>query len=511
MAVGGTAVLGIGGARRRCGRERPPCGLHSRRLPPAHAPPRAAAVARPLQHLHAGIRWARLAEPASFCLPYHLHKLSAVVSLELVLNPAMEEVVSHSAALAGLASLRRLTLRGRLPPARRRTLRRALPHLGPGVTHLAAHDLNVAGTDWSQFRQLESLDLSRSGGCRGVGRCVWAGWLRVGRVWMRASAGRGRRRPLPLLPSGPPTLLLPPPPPHTAAPADARLGPYCGGLLARLTALALAGGQLELASPAVFQDMAALQRLDLDNCAVCRPGSWLSRVLGGGQAADVVVLPPGLRELRAAACPAFDKCALELGGCAGLSRLELSSSVQLPATLKHAPRGVPLGLHVVEEAQVGLACCWGGLLPVLRGAAGRQWSVLPACRRGLRAVPGSLPLLPLPAPGLAHHVRSTFPASPASSTPAQVLTRQGRDTVTAKACLSPRLADVTHLSALGLGRSGLGLVSLMPNLRRLTLLGGERRRLELGLQLPELEALRVEGYQLSSVRGRAVASDGVVA
>lgn len=116
------------------------------------------------QHLHAGIRWARLAEPASFSLPYHLHKLSAVVSLELVLNPAMEEVVCHSSALAGLASLRRLTLRGRLPPARRRSQRRALPHLSAGVTHLAAHDLNVSGTDWAQFRQLQSLDLSRSGG-----------------------------------------------------------------------------------------------------------------------------------------------------------------------------------------------------------------------------------------------------------------------------------------------------------------------------------------------------------
>ena len=52
----------------------------------------------------------------------------------------------------------------------------------------------------------------------------------------------------------------------------------------------------------------------------------------------------------------FDKCALALGACAGLQRLELSSGVQLPATLKQAPVGVPLGLHIAEEAQVGRVC-----------------------------------------------------------------------------------------------------------------------------------------------------------
>lgn len=82
----------------------------------------------------------------------------------------------------------------------------------------------------------------------------------------------------------------------------------------------------------------------------------------------------------------------------------------------------------------------------------------------------------------------------------QVLTRQGRDIVTAKACLADRLADITRLSAVGLGRSGLGVVGQLANLRELSLLGGERRRLEAGLQLPELETLRVEGYQIISVR-----------
>lgn len=122
-----------------------------------------------MQHLHGGIRWARLAEPGSFCLPYHLHKLSAVVSLELVLNPAMEDLVLHSAALQRLACLRQLTLQGRLPAHRRRMHRRALPHLSPSVTHLAAHGLNLADTDWSHFRQLRCLDLSRSGARRAPG------------------------------------------------------------------------------------------------------------------------------------------------------------------------------------------------------------------------------------------------------------------------------------------------------------------------------------------------------
>lgn len=131
-----------------------------------------------LQHLHSGIRWARLAEPASFCLPYHLGKLSAVVTLELVLNPAMEEVVFHSAAFQQLHSLRRLTLQGRLPLGRRRGHRRALPHLAPSVTHLAAHGLNLGATEWVHFGHLRALDLSDSGG------------------WPRAAAARG-------LPAGP--------------------------------------------------------------------------------------------------------------------------------------------------------------------------------------------------------------------------------------------------------------------------------------------------------------------
>lgn len=136
------------------------------------------------QHLHKGIRWARLAEPASFSLPYHLHKLSRCVSLELVLNPAMEEVVFHSAALAGLQHLRRLTLQGRLPAHRRRMQRRALPRLSPSVTHLTAHGLNLADTDWSHARRLHSLDLSHCGGWvgrPGMGRLApeWAGCLLI--------------------------------------------------------------------------------------------------------------------------------------------------------------------------------------------------------------------------------------------------------------------------------------------------------------------------------------------
>lgn len=136
------------------------------------------------QHLHKGIRWARLAEPASFSLPYHLHKLSRCVSLELVLNPAMEEVVFHSAALAGLQHLRRLTLQGRLPAHRRRMQRRALPRLSPSVTHLTAHGLNLADTDWSHARRLHSLDLSHCGGWvgrLGMGRLApeWAGCLLI--------------------------------------------------------------------------------------------------------------------------------------------------------------------------------------------------------------------------------------------------------------------------------------------------------------------------------------------
>ena len=131
------------------------------------------------QHLHSGIRWARLAEPASFCLPYHLHKLCAVVSLELVVNPAMEEVVFASAAFQNLHTLRRLALQGRLPQHRRRMHRRALPHLSPSVTHLAAHGLNLTSTEWCNFRHLRALDLSQTGGCAPacLSSCLAAGAL----------------------------------------------------------------------------------------------------------------------------------------------------------------------------------------------------------------------------------------------------------------------------------------------------------------------------------------------
>ncbi len=50
--------------------------------------------------------------------------------------------------------------------------RRALPHLGPSVAYLAAHGLNLGGTDWSLFRHLRSLDLSQSGACAYVLGCV---------------------------------------------------------------------------------------------------------------------------------------------------------------------------------------------------------------------------------------------------------------------------------------------------------------------------------------------------
>lgn len=336
-------------------------------------PEQAKLVESVMQHLHKGIRWARLAEPASFSLPYHLHKLSRCVSLELVLNPAMEEVVFHSAALAGLQHLRRLTLQGRLPAHRRRMQRRALPRLSPSVTHLTAHGLNLADTDWSHARRLHSLDLSH---------------------------------------------------------CDVRLGPYCGALLASLRELVMRGAALELSTPAVFADMASLRCLDLEGCTAARTGSWLSRVLGATP--DMLALPPGLTQLRAMSSNVFDKCALELGACTALQRLELSSGAQLPATLKHAPAGVPLGLHIAEEAQV--------------------------------------------------------------------VTRQGRDSVSVKACLAGRLADIRRLGGCGLGRAALGVLGEMPGLRRLCLLAGERRRLDLELALPELEMLRIEGYQIAKLR-----------
>ena len=156
-----------------------------------------------------------------------------------------------------------------------------------------------------------------------------------------------------------------------------RLGPYCGALLAGLRELVLRGAALELSTPAVFADMVSLRRLDLEGCTAARTGSWLSRVLSSTP--DVLALPPGLTQLRAMSSNVFDKCGLELVGCTALQRLELSSGAQLPATLKHAPAGVPLGLHIAEEAQVGwvrggraaprcMQCCSAG--PVLRRWAG---------------------------------------------------------------------------------------------------------------------------------------------
>lgn len=118
---------------------------------------------------------------------------------------------------------------------------------------------------------------------------------------------------------------------------------------------------------------------------------------------------------------------------AGLRLLELSSGAQLPASLKHAPCGAVLGVHVAEEAHA--------------------------------------------------------------------VSRHGRDAVVLKACLAGRLASIQRLSAAGLGRGALNCVAQMPELRRLCLLAGERRRLEMGLELPELEVLRVEGYQIIEVGG----------
>ncbi|EFN57614.1 hypothetical protein CHLNCDRAFT_57172 [Chlorella variabilis] len=325
------------------------------------------------QHLHAGVRWARLAEPASFCLPYHLHKLAAVVTLELVLNPAVEEVVFASAAFLQLHSLRRLTFQGRLPQHRRRVNRRALPHLSRSVMHLAAHGLNITATDWCHFRHIQTMDLSHS---------------------------------------------------------DVRFGPYCGALLHNLSELVLRSASLELSSPALFEDMLRLRRLDMQGCTSSRTGSWLSRVLGSNS--DVVALPEGLVSLQAIGCNVFDKCVLELGAATGLQLLEVSSSVQLPATLKHAAHGAVLGLHIAEEGQV--------------------------------------------------------------------VTRHGRDNVSVKACLVDRLAAIRRLSGWGLGRSTLGVVGQMGELRELCLLGGERRRLELELELPAVETVRVEGYQIIQLR-----------
>ena len=303
-----------------------------------------------------------------------------------MLNPAVEDVVFHSAALAGLAHLRRLTLQGRLPAHRRRMHRRALPHLGPSLTHLAAHGLNLGDTDWSAARRLHTLDLSHSGAGRaavgwggggegaGAASAVGCGWAcnLVGQRQEQPCIAFRQRISLPLCFSH--CVSLAPPTPPLPLPADVRLGPYCGALLAGLRELVLRGAALELSTPAVFADMASLRRLDLEGCTAARTGSWLTRVLG--PAPDVVALPPGLTQLRAMGCNAFDKCTLQLGACTGLQRLELSSGAQLPATLKHVPRGVPLGLHIAEEAQVGDRGRWlaGWLARGARAACGVGWS-----------------------------------------------------------------------------------------------------------------------------------------
>lgn len=269
-----------------------------------------------------------------------------------------------------------------------------------------------------------------------------------------------------------------------------RLGPYCGGLLCHLTELSLRGACLELATPAVFEDMASLRQLDMEGCTSSRTGSWLSRVLGS--AADVVTLPAGLTELRAMGCSVFDKCALELRAATGLRVLELSSSVQLPATLKHAPLSVELGLHIVEEMQVGWAEDGSGMgvrRAGLLAAVLATVQLVPACTACTAACP------PTPITTVIHRAHLAAPHL-------QAVTRQARDTVNVKACLADRVPDVRRLSGRGLGRSGLGVVGAMGGLRELCLLGGERRRLELPeLELPELESMQVEGYQIITVRG----------
>lgn len=172
-------------------------------------------------------------------------------------------------------------------------------------------------------------------------------------------------------------------------PADVRFGPYCGALLHNLSELVLRSASLELSSPALFEDMLRLRRLDMQGCTSSRTGSWLSRVLGSNS--DVVALPEGLVSLQAIGCNVFDKCVLELGAATGLQLLEVSSSVQLPATLKHAAHGAVLGLHIAEEGQVRLAAGWrsehlhvqhqqpGGCLVAL---ATRSATDLPPCAGG---------------------------------------------------------------------------------------------------------------------------------
>lgn len=297
----------------------------------------------------------------------------------------------------------------------------------------------------------------------------------------------------------PAALFLNHPPVAPHLPADVRLGPYCGALLSSLRELVLRGAALELSTPAVFADMASLRRLDLEGCTAARTGSWLSRVLAA--APDVLALPPGLTQLRAMSSNVFDKCALALGACAGLQRLELSSGVQLPATLKQAPGGVPLGLHIAEEAQVGRVCGCEGV-PGCIWPGGRQTGLVAGQGQAARsnAIQYESPWTPF---GLDSNCSTDMHTNSCrSSLPAplpQAITRQGRDSVSVKACLVGRLADMRRLSGWGLGRAALGVLSQMPELRRLCLLGGERRRLELELEVPQLETLRIEGYQIAKV------------
>ena len=269
-----------------------------------------------------------------------------------------------------------------------------------------------------------------------------------------------------------------------------RLGPLCGALLSELRDLVLREASLELSSPVVFEDMAALRRLDMEGCTSSRTGSWLSRVLGSSS--DAVAMPAGLVELRAMGCNVFDKCALHLGAATGLQLLELSSSMQLPATLKHAAPGATLGLHIAEEAQVRASWCAS-----IAGCP-NTW---PQCWTGWWAVP-RLACRPADLASSCHSV----PCHP----PLQVVTRLGRDTVSVKACLAGRLPSIQRLSACALGRSSLAVLDSMPELRQLCLLEGERRRLELEVHLPQLETCRVEGYQIIKARPWASRRGAVV-
>jgi hypothetical protein len=211
-----------------------------------------------------------------------------------------------------------------------------------------------------------------------------------------------------------------------------RLGPFCGALLSELRELVLREASLELSSPMVFEDMAALTSLDMEGCTSSRTGSWLSRVLGSSS--DAVALPAGLVALRAMGCNVFDKCALHLGAATGLQLLELSSSMQLPATLKHAAPGATLGLHIAEEAQVRgwqLFCAVIWLLHFARDAgwlAVLRCACCPALNLNPPAVV-SFPPPPTPAgghtAGTRHRERQGLPGRPSALHPPHVGLRPG--------------------------------------------------------------------------------------